>query len=63
MLFVLSMFACVQRIKMTPDCQYIVAAGTYPPAVRVYDVQEMSMKFERRLTSEVRNFISWIVSF
>lgn len=39
---------------MSPDCQYVVAAGTYPPAVRVFDVQEMSMKFERRLTSEVK---------
>lgn len=43
-----------QRIKMSPDGQYVVATGTYPPAIRVYEVAEMSMKFERRLTAEVR---------
>jgi 6-phosphogluconolactonase (cycloisomerase 2 family) len=43
-----------QRIKMSPDGQYVVATGTYPPAIRVYEVSEMSMKFERRLTAEVR---------
>lgn len=32
----------------------MVATGTYPPAIRVYEVAEMSMKFERRLTAEVR---------
>lgn len=43
-----------QRIKMSPDGQFVVATGTYPPAIRVYEVAEMSMKFERRLTAEVR---------
>jgi hypothetical protein len=39
---------------MSPNAQYLVASGTYPPGVRVYDVQELSMKYERRLTAEVR---------
>ncbi|KAM3571815.1 hypothetical protein VYU27_006153 [Nannochloropsis oceanica] len=46
-----------QRLRVSPDGQYIVASGTYPPAVRVYEVQEMSMKFERRLTAEVVDFL------
>lgn len=45
-----------QRIKMSPNAQYLVASGTYPPGVRVYDVQELSMKYERRLTAEVVDF-------
>ena len=46
-----------QRLRVSPDGQYVVASGTYPPAVRVYEVQEMSMKFERRLTAEVVDFL------
>ncbi|KAA0156830.1 hypothetical protein FNF29_00940 [Cafeteria roenbergensis] len=40
-------------ITMTPDQQFIVTAGEYPPQIRVYDVQELSLKFERHLDSGV----------
>jgi hypothetical protein len=42
-----------QRVRMSPDGQFVVVTGTYPPGVKVYEVQELSMKFERRLTAEV----------
>ena len=30
--------------------------GIYPPQVRVYEVSELSLKFERHLTSEIIDF-------
>lgn len=46
-----------QRLRVSPDGQFLVASGMYPPAVRVYELQEMSLKFERRLTAEVVDFL------
>lgn len=43
-------------LKYTPDGKHIVATGLYPPAIRVFEVEEMSMKFERALEAEVINF-------
>uniref|UniRef100_UPI00358E9944 nucleolar protein 10 n=1 Tax=Myxine glutinosa TaxID=7769 RepID=UPI00358E9944 len=40
-------------IKVSPDGQYILAAGTYKPTVRCYDVKQLSMKFERCLDSDI----------
>ncbi|TMW66209.1 hypothetical protein Poli38472_003974 [Pythium oligandrum] len=45
-----------QRVKMSLDGNYIVATGMYPPIVKVFDVRELSLKFERRLDSEVVQF-------
>lgn len=45
-----------QRIRMSDDGNYIVATGTYPPWVKVYDVRDLSMKFERGLDAEVVQF-------
>lgn len=42
-----------QRVKMSNDGNFIVATGMYPPTVKVFDVRDLSMKFERRLDSEV----------
>ena len=36
-----------QTITISNDGRYIIATGTYPPRVRVYDTTELSMKFER----------------
>jgi ribosome biogenesis protein ENP2 len=44
------------RLKATPDGQYLIASGIYPPQVRVYELSELSLKFERHLTSEIVNF-------
>uniref|UniRef100_A0A8C4R3T4 Nucleolar protein 10 n=1 Tax=Eptatretus burgeri TaxID=7764 RepID=A0A8C4R3T4_EPTBU len=40
-------------IKVSPDGQYILAAGTYKPTFRCYDVTQLSMKFERCLDSDI----------
>ncbi|CCI42709.1 unnamed protein product [Albugo candida] len=45
-----------QRIKMSPDQNFVVATGMYPPSVKVYDVRDLSMKFERRLDAQVVQF-------
>uniref|UniRef100_H2YS54 Nucleolar protein 10 n=1 Tax=Ciona savignyi TaxID=51511 RepID=H2YS54_CIOSA len=43
-------------VKMSPDGQYIFATGTYKPRVRCYDVNHLSLKFERCLDSEAVTF-------
>ncbi|XP_034591477.1 uncharacterized protein [Setaria viridis] len=44
------------KIKLTPDDQYVIASGIYPPQVKVYELKELSMKFERHLISEIIDF-------
>lgn len=44
------------KIKTTPDGEYIVASGIYPPQVKVYEVRELGLKFERHLDSEIVDF-------
>nr|CAB3264392.1 nucleolar protein 10 [Phallusia mammillata] len=41
------------NVKMSPDGQYIFTAGTYKPRVKCYDVNHLSMKFERCFDAEV----------
>jgi WD40 repeat protein len=42
-----------QRLKVSRDGQYIVAAGGYPPSVRIFDLADLSLKVERRLDCAV----------
>ncbi|KAL2613245.1 hypothetical protein R1flu_024937 [Riccia fluitans] len=44
------------RLKATRDGQYLVASGIYPPQVKVYELKEMSLKFERHLNAEIVDF-------
>ncbi|KAG0497332.1 hypothetical protein HPP92_002023 [Vanilla planifolia] len=44
------------RVKVTPDGEYVIASGIYPPQVKVFELREMALKFERHLVSEVVNF-------
>ncbi|XP_075512811.1 uncharacterized protein LOC142548404 [Primulina tabacum] len=44
------------RIKVTPDGEYLIASGIYPPQVKVYELRELSLKFERHLVSEIIDF-------
>ena len=37
-----------KSIKMSRDGNFIAAVGTYPPTLKMYDVRELSLKFERR---------------
>lgn len=44
------------NVCMSRDNQYILATGIYKPRVRCYEVNNLSMKFERCLDSEVVTF-------
>ncbi|RVW92211.1 Nucleolar protein 10 [Vitis vinifera] len=44
------------KIKATPDGEYLIASGIYPPQVKVYELRELSLKFERHLVSEIIDF-------
>ncbi|CAI9285291.1 unnamed protein product [Lactuca saligna] len=44
------------RIKATPDGEFLIASGIYPPQIKVYELRELSLKFERHLISEIINF-------
>lgn len=43
-------------IRMSPDNQYILATGTYKPRVKCFEVNNLSIKFERCFDSEVETF-------
>ncbi|KAG5676589.1 hypothetical protein PVAND_006412 [Polypedilum vanderplanki] len=43
-------------IRMSPDNQYILVTGTYKPRVKCFDVNHLSIKFERCFDSEVETF-------
>lgn len=43
-------------VKMSSDNQYILTTGIYKPRVRCYEVNNLSMKFERCFDSEVVTF-------
>lgn len=38
---------------MTPDEKYIIATGVYPPMIKTYETNQLSMKFDRYVSSEV----------
>lgn len=44
--------AC-QTLRMTSDQQFIIATGTYKPRVKCFEVNNLSVKFERCFDSEV----------
>mmetsp|Transcript_13197 Transcript_13197/g.26786 ORF Transcript_13197/g.26786 Transcript_13197/m.26786 type:complete len:636 (-) Transcript_13197:558-2465(-) len=46
------------RVRMSPDGEFVIATGTYPPQVRVYDVSQLSLKFQRNLDCEIVEFVS-----
>jgi len=43
---------CSNCISMSKNCQYIFTCGTYKPRVKCYDVENLSMKFERCMDAE-----------
>jgi ribosome biogenesis protein ENP2 len=43
-------------VKVSADGNFILATGIYKPRVRCYDVNNLSMKFERCFDSEVVTF-------
>jgi hypothetical protein len=46
--------AVSDRVKVSKDGQYVLATGIYKPRLRCYDLNNLGMKFERCLDSEVR---------
>ncbi|RMX66217.1 hypothetical protein DD238_001255 [Peronospora effusa] len=48
--------AASQRVRMSADGNFVVATGVYPPSVKVFDVRDLSLKFERGLDAEVVQF-------
>ncbi|XP_045487655.1 nucleolar protein 10 [Pieris rapae] len=44
------------NIRASKDGQYIMATGIYKPRIKCYDVNNLSLKFERCLDSEVVTF-------
>lgn len=53
------------KIRSTRDGQYLLATGTYKPQMRVYDLEELSMKTQRVTDSENVDFCvrSFFLSF
>jgi ribosome biogenesis protein ENP2 len=49
--------ASSSKLVQSPDGRYVIAAGTYPPRIRCYDVHELTMKFERYLDSAVVDLV------
>ncbi|KAH7926252.1 WD40 repeat-like protein [Leucogyrophana mollusca] len=45
------------RIKTTRDGHHAIATGTYKPQMRVWDLDELSLKFERHADAENVDFI------
>jgi ribosome biogenesis protein ENP2 len=41
-------------IKVSPDGNYLFASGIYPPRLKIFDLNEMSMKCERGVDAEIR---------
>jgi ribosome biogenesis protein ENP2 len=48
--------AC-NKIKVTRDGKSAVGIGTYKPQMRVWDLEELSMKFERHTDAEGVDFV------
>lgn len=42
-----------QRIVVSPDQNYIIASGLYPPRVKIFETGELSLKVERGIDAEV----------
>lgn len=41
-------------LKISDDGQYLFASGIYPPRLKIFDLNEMSLKCERGFDSEIR---------
>lgn len=44
---------CATNIDVSKDGYYLVGAGTYPPRIKIFETQEMSVKCERGIDAEV----------
>lgn len=46
------------KTVVTKDGNFAISAGTYPPAVKIYELGQLSLKCERRVESEVTQITS-----
>lgn len=54
------------KVKTTRDGHHAIATGTYKPQIRVWDLDQLSLKFERHTDAENVDFVvseSFAVSF
>jgi len=49
--------ASSSKIVQSADGRYVVAAGTYPPRIRCYDLHDLTMKFERYVDANVLDVV------
>ncbi len=45
------------RVKTTRDGHHVIATGTYKPQMRVWDLDQLSLKFERHSDAENVDFV------
>lgn len=45
------------RVRVSPNGEYIAAAGIYPPEVKIFETRELGLKCSRGLNSEVVDFL------
>lgn len=48
---------CSTKVRITKDGGYIGVIGCYPPEFRLFDVQQLGMKFLRRVDHEIVDFL------
>ncbi|KAG5643073.1 hypothetical protein DXG03_001601 [Asterophora parasitica] len=46
------------RVKITRDGRHVIATGTYKPQMRVWDLDQLSQKFERHTDAENVDFVT-----
>jgi len=51
------------KIRTSEDGSFIVATGTYKPQIRVWECDQLSLKFERHTEAENVDFVVSVISF
>mmetsp|Transcript_35438 Transcript_35438/g.70917 ORF Transcript_35438/g.70917 Transcript_35438/m.70917 type:complete len:337 (-) Transcript_35438:762-1772(-) len=46
----------IQKIKETKDSKFLFATGLYPPQLKCFNLEKLSVKFKRNLDSEIIDF-------
>lgn len=44
-------------ISITPDCKRILAIGTYKPSIKLFDLENLSLKFERHAVTDLQKVL------
>ncbi|GMH91204.1 hypothetical protein TL16_g11989 [Triparma laevis f. inornata] len=44
------------KLRQSANGQFLAATGSYPPSIKMYELSEMALKFERRLDAEAVDF-------